>query len=189
MGWTFYNIDHPCTPSFPVGLVKTEADFIARSVVTDLGRWILVLAVTSVDVYLFFWLSHAWPVTWRTQEYVFSGCIVPPDSKKIKLRSSDQEASPWAVKNTGVVLVPCSSWKCVPATILGDVDFSQGPWVPLFMADEFSVRVRNIISKIGVLWTCLINLIFCYMGSWRNYLGSVGWQNSNNNPKFQGQHI
>ena len=30
-----------------------------------------------------------------------------PDSKEIELRSSDQEASPSAGKNTGVVLVPC----------------------------------------------------------------------------------
>ena len=28
------------------------------------------------------------------------------------------------------------------------------------------------------------NLIFCCMGTWKNYIGSVGWHN-NNNPKFQ----
>ena len=27
-----------CTPSFPIGLVKTESDFIVKSVETDLGR-------------------------------------------------------------------------------------------------------------------------------------------------------
>ena len=36
-----------------------------------------------------------------------SGCTVPPDSKDTKLASSDQEASPSAGKNTGIVLVPC----------------------------------------------------------------------------------
>ena len=41
------------TPSFPIGLVKTESGFIVRSVETGLGRWTLVVAVISVDVYLF----------------------------------------------------------------------------------------------------------------------------------------
>ena len=39
---------------------------------------------------------------------------VPPDSKETKLGSSDQEASPSAGKNTGVVLVPCSRMKVRP---------------------------------------------------------------------------
>ena len=34
----FYYIDQPCTPSCPIGLVKTESDFIIRSVEADLGR-------------------------------------------------------------------------------------------------------------------------------------------------------
>ena len=33
--------------------MKTESDFIVRSVETSLGRWMLVLAVISVDAYLF----------------------------------------------------------------------------------------------------------------------------------------
>ena len=35
-------------PSFPIGLVKIESDFIVRSVETGLGRWTLVLAVIAV---------------------------------------------------------------------------------------------------------------------------------------------
>ena len=35
---------------------------------------------------------------------MFSGCTVPPDSKKTELGSSDQEASPSEVKNTGIGL-------------------------------------------------------------------------------------
>ena len=31
-------IDQLCTPSFPIGLVKTECGFIVRSVETGLGR-------------------------------------------------------------------------------------------------------------------------------------------------------
>ena len=41
------------TPSFPIGLFKTESGFIVRSVETGLGRWMLVVAVISVDVYPF----------------------------------------------------------------------------------------------------------------------------------------
>ena len=47
----FYYIDQPHTPSFPIVLVKTESDFIVRSVETDLRRGMLVVAVISVDAY------------------------------------------------------------------------------------------------------------------------------------------
>ena len=46
------------TPSFPIGLVKTESAFIVRSVETDLGRWMLVVAVISVDAYPFLAFSE-----------------------------------------------------------------------------------------------------------------------------------
>ena len=41
------------TPSFPIGLVKTESDFIVRSVEASLGRCMLVVAVIIVDAYPF----------------------------------------------------------------------------------------------------------------------------------------
>ena len=53
----FY-IDQLHTPSFHIGLVKTESGVIVRSVETGLGRWTLVAAVISVDAYPFFWLSQ-----------------------------------------------------------------------------------------------------------------------------------
>ena len=55
------------------------------------------------------------------------GCTVPRDSKETELGSSDQEASPSAGKNTGIVLVPCRAWKCVPTAISGGVDISKVP--------------------------------------------------------------
>ena len=55
---------------------------------------------------------------------MFSGLTAPLDSKETKLGSSDQEASPSASKNTGIVLVP---WKCVPTAISGGVDISEVP--------------------------------------------------------------
>ena len=53
---------------------------------------------------------------------MFSVYTVPPDSKQTEIRSSDQEASPSAVKNTRVVLVPYCRWKCVPTAISDGVD-------------------------------------------------------------------
>ena len=47
----FYYINQLCTPSFPIGLVKSKSDSIVRSVETGLGRWMLVVAVISVDAY------------------------------------------------------------------------------------------------------------------------------------------
>ena len=58
---------------------------------------------------------------------MFSGCTVPPDSKEIQLGSSDQEASPSAGKNTGIVLVPCRAWKRVLTAISGGVDIFEVP--------------------------------------------------------------
>ena len=52
-------------PAFPIGLVKTESDFIVRSDETGLERWMLVVAVVTD----------------------------PPDSKETDFGSSDQEAS------------------------------------------------------------------------------------------------
>ena len=38
MGKMFYYIDQPCTPLFPIRLVKAEPDFVVRSVETGIGR-------------------------------------------------------------------------------------------------------------------------------------------------------
>ena len=43
-----------CTPIFPIGLVITESGFIVRSIETGIRRWMLVVAVISVDAYPFF---------------------------------------------------------------------------------------------------------------------------------------
>ena len=64
-------------------------------------------------VLMLFWLFQTWPVTLRIQEKVFSGFIVPSDSKETVLGSSNQEPSPVG-KSTGVVLVPCSRMELRP---------------------------------------------------------------------------
>ena len=83
---------------------------------------------------------------------MFSGCTVLPDSKETELGSSDQEASPSAGKNTGIVLVPWKyhfhTWDCAPTAICGG--YTQDPWVLFVTTDEFSLRVTKITSGIGV---------------------------------------
>ena len=54
----FYCINQPCPLCFWIGLVKTESDFIVRSVETDLGRLMLVVAMISVDAYPFLVFSE-----------------------------------------------------------------------------------------------------------------------------------
>ena len=56
-----------------------------------------------------------------------------PNSKEIKLRSTNQEASLSAGKSSGSALVPCSTWKCVPTTISGGVDISEVPGFHLLL--------------------------------------------------------
>ena len=57
---------------------------------------------------------------------MFSGCTVPPDSKETKLASSNQDASPSAGRNTGVVLVPCFCME-VPTAISSGADIAEVP--------------------------------------------------------------
>ena len=61
LGWPIkipYGVDvllrRPAShPIFPIGLVKTETNFIVRSAETDLGRWLLMVPVIKVDAYPF----------------------------------------------------------------------------------------------------------------------------------------
>ena len=58
---------------------------------------------------------------------MFSGCSVRLDSKETELESSEKETSSSASKNTGLVLVPCGTSKCVSTAFLGCVDISKVP--------------------------------------------------------------
>ena len=74
---------------------------------------------------------------------MFSGCTVPPDSKETELGSSDQEASPLAGKNIGVVLVPCSRIEVRPYSYFRWWAYFRDPWVSFVTTDEFSVTVKD----------------------------------------------
>ena len=71
----------------------------------------LVVAVISVDAYPFLAFSDLTCHLEDTGRGAFWLHSVPPDSRETKLGSSNQEASPSAGKNTGVVLVLCSRMK------------------------------------------------------------------------------
>ena len=88
----FY-IDQLCTPSFPIELIKTESGFLVKLVLTGLGRWMLVVAMISVDAYPFLAFSD---LTCHLEDMGIgvSGCTVPPDDKETKFGSCNQEASP-----------------------------------------------------------------------------------------------
>ena len=141
----FY-IDQLRTPSLPIGFVKIESSLIVRSFETGLGSWTLVVAVISVRAYPF-WLSQTWPGTLTIREYVFFGCTVLPDSKETELESSNQKASPLAGKNTGFAhgIESYSYFRWC--------GYFWRPWVSFVTADEFSVRITKINSRIGVSWT------------------------------------
>ena len=81
---------------------------------------------------------------------MFSGSTVLSDSKETELGSSDQEASPSAGKNTGVVLVPCSRMEVRPYSYFQWCGYFRGPWVSFVTTDEFSVRFTKITSRIGI---------------------------------------
>ena len=74
---------------------------------------------------------------------MLSGCTVPPNSKETEFRSSDQEASPSAGKNTGIVLMPCCTWKCVSTAISSGVDISE-----VHVCHESSVRVTKLFQGV-----------------------------------------
>ena len=158
MGQMLY-INQICTPSFPIGLVKTESVFIVISIETGLERWMLV--VTGIDDYYPF-LAFS-DLTYHLEDdntRMFSGWTDLPDNKDTELGGSNQEASPLASKNNRLVLVPCSCMEVHPYSYFPWCRYFWGLWVSFVMRDEFSVRVTKITSMIGVSWTHTLFSIF-----------------------------
>ena len=107
---------------------------------------------------------------------MFSGCTVPSDSKETKLGSSDQEASPSAGKYTGVVLVPCCAWKCVPTAISVGVDISE-VFGCHFLQKMFSVRVFSKIAVSQPIFLIFLSLFISV--KWSYYQKDVNQTNFN----------
>ena len=77
---------------------------------------------------------------------MFPGCTVLPVRKETELGSSNQESSPSAGKNTGIVLVLCHAWKCVPTAISSDVDISEVPGCHLFQQMSSQLGSRKLLQ-------------------------------------------
>ena len=113
---------------------------------------IFFIIFLKVLMLILFWLFQTWPINLTIQEQVFSGWTVPPDSNETEFISSDQEASPSAVKNNRVVLVPCLHVEVHPCSYFWFCGYFWGSWVSSATTNEFSVRVTKITSRIGVSW-------------------------------------
>ena len=98
----------------------------------------------------------------RIQEQVFSDCTVPRDSRETELGSSNQEANTSTHKNTGIVLVPCCTWKCVPTAIFGGVDISEVPGCHLFwqMSSQWGSQklLQGLVSHELTAYLSVFNL-------------------------------
>ena len=80
-------------------------------------------------------------------------------SKEAKHGSSNQQASPSADKNTGVVLVPCHAWKYVSTAISWFVDISEVSGCNFLWQISSQWGVIIITSRISVSLTH--SLPFC----------------------------
>ena len=132
----FHCTDQPCTLCFPIGLVKTESDFIVRSVETGLGRWTLVVAVISAHAFFF-----DFPMTLRIQAL----CHLILRSQNFQL--------------TRILLVPCCTWKSVPTSISGFWEFLRSLGVICYDRWVLS-ECYKITSTIGVSWTQSVPFVF-----------------------------
>ena len=66
------------------------------------------------------------------------------------MTSSDQEVSPSAGKNTGVVLVLCCSWKCIATNICSGVDISEVHGCHLFRRMSSQRRSQKLLQGLLV---------------------------------------
>ena len=146
----FY-IDQLRTPSFPIGLVKTESGFIVRSVETGLGRWTLVVAVISVDPYPFLAFSDLTCHLEDTRCFLVSLCCLIV--RRPNLEVATKRLLHQQVKIPGLVLVPSSRMEVCPYSDFRWCGYFWSPWLLFFTIDEFSVRVTKITLRIGVSWT------------------------------------
>ena len=94
--------------------------------------------------------------------WLHSRCfLVPSNSKETELGSSDQEASPSAGKNTGVVLMPCSHMEVRPYSYFWWCQYLWGPWVSFLTTDELSVgvtKVQGLVSHELAAYLSIFNL-------------------------------
>ena len=139
------------TPSFPIAFVKTESDFIVRSVETGLGRWMLVVAVISVDAYPFFGFLRPNLSPWGYRNRCFLVALCPLIVRRLNLKIATKRLLHQQVKIPGQF--KCRVYMGVhPYSYFWWCGYFWGPSVLFVTIDEFSVRVTKIPSRIDVSW-------------------------------------
>ena len=73
---------------------------------------------------------------------------MPRDSRETELGSSNQEANTSTHKNTGIVLVPCCTWKCVPTAIYRGVDISKVPGCHFLQQLSSQYGSQNLLQEL-----------------------------------------
>ena len=73
---------------------------------------------------------------------------MPRDSRETELGSSNQEANTSTHKNTGIVLVPCCTWKCVPTAISRGVDISKVPGCHFLQQLSSQYGSQNLLQEL-----------------------------------------
>ena len=122
----FYYINQSCTPSFPAGLVKTNSDFIVRSVQPGLGRWMLVVAVISSDACPFFGFFRSDLLHWgyRNRSFLVALWYLIIRRMNLEVATKSFFTSKWKYWDS---LLPFCTWKCAPTAISVSVDISNVP--------------------------------------------------------------
>ena len=92
---------------------------------------------------LFFWLFQTWPVTLRIRDRCF---LVALCHLIVRQPSSKEEASPSAVKHSGVVLVPCLAMEVCPYRYFWWYRYFWDPYVSFFATDEFSIGLQKLLQ-------------------------------------------
>ena len=108
----FYYIDQPHFPSFPIGLVKTESDFIVRSIEMNAGG-----SCDKCQCLSFFGFLRPNLPPWGYKNRCFLVALC-----RLIVRRQNLEG-----KNTEVVLVQYCAWKFVPTAISGGVEIFEVP--------------------------------------------------------------
>ena len=73
---------------------------------------------------------------------------MPRDSRETELGSSNQEANTSTHKNTGIVLVPCCTWKFVPTAISRGVDISKVPGCHFLQQLSSQYGSQNLLQEL-----------------------------------------
>ena len=138
--------------------------WIIRSVETDLGRWMLVVAVINVDAYPFFRFVIPDLPPWGYRNRCFLVALY-----FLKVKRLNFSISRWKYQSSFSAML---RMEVCPYNYCWWCGYSWGLWVSFVMADESSVRVTKVIPKIGVPWTHKLPFLFLLL-FWLNKMAII----------------